>query len=194
MTRVARVGGVSAGWGKAMSAVHVASVLRGDLAFVESLNVEATCHTVGPVIYAPYEAGDDPRERDGGVTPDDAHGTLHHGHSDRAAALAGCSGASPIEGALQDTNCREDDQFVHLEDDGASLFLDGAGEDGEGLQVPVLACYLSELDVPDSVIRRMEGTRALDGMQEATWDEFTARWSYHPDSGMDIIVEEAADG
>jgi hypothetical protein len=35
----------------------------------------------------------------------------------------------------------------------------------------------------------MEQTRALDGRQQDTWGGYTASWSYHPDSGMELIVQ-----
>ena len=49
---------------------------------------------------------------------------------------------------------------------------------------------LVALDTPDSVVNRMSNTRALDGMQEATWGDFEATWTYHPDDGLDLIIEQ----
>jgi hypothetical protein len=37
---------------------------------------------------------------------------------------------------------------------------------------------------------QMKKTRALDGTQSASWDAIEATWSYHPDNGFDIILEE----
>ena len=51
-----------------------------------------------------------------------------------------------------------------------------------------IACSLGEIGTPDHVIAQMDGTRALDGMREAEWDGFTAKWTYHPDDGLDVIL------
>jgi hypothetical protein len=76
------------------------------------------------------------------------------------------------------------------DDEGRTLMLDMAGEDaGSGdLAISDIACVLSELDTPDSVVAEMDGTRALDGRQSDDWDGLEASWSYHPDDGLDIIL------
>ncbi|WP_269142641.1 hypothetical protein [Georgenia yuyongxinii] len=35
----------------------------------------------------------------------------------------------------------------------------------------------------------MTSTRALDGRQTAEWDGVVATWSFHPDDGLDVILE-----
>ena len=53
---------------------------------------------------------------------------------------------------------------------------------------------LTQLEIPSSVVSRIDATRALDGMQNTTWsagdEEWSATWNYHPDSGMTLIVEQ----
>jgi hypothetical protein len=84
---------------------------------------------------------------------------------------------------------------VEIVDDGHTLTIDGQG--GSALLSPAQAsgdityAFLNELDAPESVWAKMSNTRALDGMQDATWDEFVATWTYHPDNGLDTIIEEA---
>jgi hypothetical protein len=51
-----------------------------------------------------------------------------------------------------------------------------------------IACVLRELEAPADVTARMDSTRALDGMQEATWGRVSASWTYHPDDGLDVIL------
>ena len=34
------------------------------------------------------------------------------------------------------------------------------------------------------------GRRALDGRQTGTWDDFEASWGYHPDDGINLVIEE----
>jgi hypothetical protein len=36
----------------------------------------------------------------------------------------------------------------------------------------------------------MEQTRALDGRQSETWEDFSASWTYHPDNGLDVLIRE----
>lgn len=76
-----------------------------------------------------------------------------------------------------------------LEDGGATLVLDGKGEkDLIGLSVTQIACALTAVKTPQSVISNMGETRALDGTQTATWDGITATWRYHPDDGLNIVL------
>jgi hypothetical protein len=65
-----------------------------------------------------------------------------------------------------------------------------AGEDiGTGTAtVDDVVCVLDELEAPKSVLAQMSSTRALDGMQSATWSEYEVTWNYHPADGLDLIV------
>lgn len=76
-----------------------------------------------------------------------------------------------------------------LDSDGRGLFLDGAGDESAGLAISDLTCAILSLEVPDSVISRMDSTTSLMGQQEATFDGITTRWSYHPSNGLDISFE-----
>jgi hypothetical protein len=79
-----------------------------------------------------------------------------------------------------------------ISDDGRSLTITGKGEaERTGASLRKITCVLAELDVPDAVVSRMDRTRALDGAQEAEWDGLRAWWTYHPDEGLEIIVETA---
>ena len=81
--------------------------------------------------------------------------------------------------------------YIDLGDQGNSVSMDSKGEeDSGGAGIDVIVCVLAGLDMPDSVASRMDQTRALDGMQDADWDGLHASWSYHPDSGVQIIVED----
>lgn len=48
---------------------------------------------------------------------------------------------------------------------------------------------LAELDFRAAVINRIGNTRALDGTQTADAPHVVATWTYHPDSGLDIVFE-----
>lgn len=60
-----------------------------------------------------------------------------------------------------------------------------------GLSLREIACVLEAVKVPDGIASQMDGTRALDGMQEATWGKISVTWTYHPDSGFRIILTES---
>lgn len=82
--------------------------------------------------------------------------------------------------------------FVYTADAGKTLIIDHKGEDdADGASVDQLVCVMALLGVPDAVLTRMDSTRAMDGVQHADWDGYTATWSYHPDTGLDVIIEEA---
>ncbi|MGP9837189.1 hypothetical protein [Arthrobacter sp. 179] len=83
----------------------------------------------------------------------------------------------------------EDSLGVDVMDEGASLQLSTTGEESSGASYIEVICVLQKLDVPESVVARFGTTRALDGQQTADWDGFTASWGYHPDTGLDIVVE-----
>jgi len=76
-------------------------------------------------------------------------------------------------------------------DAGRSLVLDMQGDDwGSGdLTVDEVMCVLEHLDVPDVTLDRMGATRSLDGRQEDDWNGIEASWTYHPDNGLDVILE-----
>ncbi len=80
-----------------------------------------------------------------------------------------------------------------VRDSGRSITLDtGRNSYSSGHSINDVACVLGSLRVPDSVVSRIENTRALDGMQTATWDGYTANWNYHPDSGLFLVIEDSA--
>ncbi|MFB9797380.1 hypothetical protein ACFFON_10600 [Arthrobacter citreus] len=80
---------------------------------------------------------------------------------------------------------------IDLGDNGQSISMSSEGEDSAGAEYADISCVLAELEVPDSVETRIGTTRALDGRQSADWDKFTASWGYHPDSGLNIVIEIA---
>ena len=45
------------------------------------------------------------------------------------------------------------------------------------------------LGLPSSLLEKMSNTRALDGVQSQNCGTYTATWSYHPDSGLNVIYE-----
>lgn len=86
------------------------------------------------------------------------------------------------------TECRTGD----LGDGDHTLVIDSSGEEpaSGSASLTGLTCVLDELETPQSVISKMNRTRALDGMQSATWGDFEASWTYHPDDGLDLIITQ----
>lgn len=78
--------------------------------------------------------------------------------------------------------------FVRAGDGGSSLILDMEGDEENGLRIDDFACMLLELEASDVVVEQMSSTRALDGRQAGEWNGIDATWSYHPDSGLDVIL------
>ncbi|QYM76918.1 hypothetical protein [Leucobacter luti] len=76
-------------------------------------------------------------------------------------------------------------------DDGNSIEFSGAtlsyGASGEEV-----FCFLKELEAPESLETKIGQTRSLDGTREATWGDFAAQWTYHPDSGLNLLIERNA--
>lgn len=106
------------------------------------------------------------------------------------AALGACGGDSSTPIQEVGKTCKA---TANVDDDGRSISFDTKGEDDtSGDDVKVVACALVGLHVPDSIIQRLNHTRALDGTQSADWDKgkYKATWSYHPDSGMFIVMED----
>ena len=72
--------------------------------------------------------------------------------------------------------------------DGSSLVMNTFGNNQPGMSVVTLSCVLRELDAPESLMQRMETTRAIDGTREETWGSFRATWTYHPDQGLYVVI------
>lgn len=87
-------------------------------------------------------------------------------------------------------HCAETATSIRTGDDGRTLIGNGVGVGSGRGDVTSLGCIFRRLEVPDAVVARFDSTRALDGRQEASWDGYTASWSYHPDNGIDIVIEE----
>ncbi|MDO5753313.1 hypothetical protein [Arthrobacter sp.] len=106
------------------------------------------------------------------------------------AAGGALAGASAIQDAVE-TCAAVDTTGVDVMDKGKSLNLRTAGKKSEGAKMLTVVCVLKEVDAPESLLTRFGSTRALDGTQTGEWAGFTASWTYHPDNGLNIILETA---
>ncbi len=71
-----------------------------------------------------------------------------------------------------------------LQDEGHSVSFDTA----EDNNVKGVACVFRRLDTPDRIVDGMDATTAMMGRQKATQGDLTYEWSYHPDSGLQLVV------
>lgn len=90
--------------------------------------------------------------------------------------------ATPLESAVESCGLGDKSHVASLRDGGRTLLLDNKGEeDVLGLDVFDIACVLDELHAPSSVIAKMDSTRALDGMQSASWGNIEANLVLPPE-------------
>ena len=103
------------------------------------------------------------------------------------------SGVIPnlLKGDQRLVEARHDCIVGVLGDDGRSLTVDTNGEkrlsgfyDFEDLD-----CALRVLKVPDATRQKMLETTSMQGRQTDSWDGIEASWTYHPDNGLDVILE-----
>lgn len=110
--------------------------------------------------------------------------------SDRAAADERASATEKASQLLKSAKAACDAD-VEVEGDGSSMFIDGSGKDlfSGSASFSDIDCILDALGTPESVKNKMYGTRALDGRLDGSWGQYEASWTYHPDDGLDIIIE-----
>ena len=78
---------------------------------------------------------------------------------------------------------------VSAASDGKSITMHTAGaKTSGGKGVKDVACVLVGLGAPQHIYSLIDATRALDGMQSESWGDYVARWTYHPDNGLTIVI------
>ena len=78
-------------------------------------------------------------------------------------------------------------------DKGKTLTLTTAGKSGKSASytdIEDVACVLAKLEVPSYVVSHIDSTRALDGQQTDEWDGISARWTYHPEDGLHLVLRD----
>lgn len=110
--------------------------------------------------------------------------------NDKAAAQAEASKPRPLKEAAGGCGI-VGETGADLGDGDHSLSLDGKGEkDYSGLSMQNIDCVLNNIHVPDFIRAEMGKTRALDGTQRESWDNFSVSWTYHPDDGLNVGLVE----
>lgn len=112
--------------------------------------------------------------------------------SAEAAAVAEVQAiAAAIPAAVEKCSATSD-KHVRVMDGGRSVSMGTTGKKSTGTSMTTVVCVLGEVGAPDSLYSKIDSTRALDGTKTAEWSGFSASWTYHPDNGLNIIVETAA--
>ena len=79
-----------------------------------------------------------------------------------------------------------------LTDEGQTLLVDTNPDNtAYGDALGGLICVLNYLQTPQSVVAKIECTNALMGV-EASHDGLAYSWTYHPDTGAELIVTAGA--
>lgn len=78
---------------------------------------------------------------------------------------------------------------VSAASDGQSIAMRTAGaKTSGGESAKDVTCVLVGLGAPQHIYSLIDATRALDGMQSESWGDYVARWTYHPDNGLTIVI------
>lgn len=78
-----------------------------------------------------------------------------------------------------------------IADNGTTLSITTDGDESSSpYNYGDVTCIASYTEMPTSVRRQIETTRALDGMQRAKWGHYSAFWNYHPDSGLNLTISD----
>ncbi len=79
-----------------------------------------------------------------------------------------------------------------INDAGKTLDLHTRLRDSSDYNTPVegVFCILKALGGGTAVEQHVKTTRALDGQQTEEWSGIRARWTYHPDDGLQMTVQD----
>ena len=81
------------------------------------------------------------------------------------------------------------DSYVEYSPDDDSIIVSSVQPEDEAVEGTAWYQALCVMSImPDHVISKISSTRALDGMQEATFGEMAVFWNYHPDDGLNLTV------
>ena len=106
------------------------------------------------------------------------------------AGIAGGLTQKKIDQAVE--ACAIDSEGFTVMNDGSAISLNTKGKDYTDTgtsNIFAYYCMLNEVGVPETTQEKMNRTRAMDGTQSDTWDALKASWSYHPDSGVNVVIE-----
>jgi hypothetical protein len=102
--------------------------------------------------------------------------------------LSGCAGSFDTFQKAYDTCLTP--TGITVSDGGKTLIINGQGEDSYGATIYDTACVLSAVGTPTYILSNMETTNSLMGRQSDTFDGIDVSWSYHPDNGLDVVLNK----
>lgn len=94
--------------------------------------------------------------------------------------------------ATEAGRCIIQDKHFDILDEGDAIRFERATKYGGATGKDVF-CFLKKIGAPETALVKIEQTRALDGTRTDSWDGFEATWTYHPDSGLSLLVERTSD-
>ena len=115
---------------------------------------------------------------------------LLRGDKQAATPVTPAASATPDQGAVfaqVRDGCNTAAGF-DIEDAGRSLILTVGRE---SMNADTMTCVFDRLGMPTAVREHVSTTRALDGQQTDQWPGYTARWTYHPDDGLQMTIRAA---
>ena len=87
--------------------------------------------------------------------------------------------------------------FAEVADDGSYLEIDTnpfdlnlPSEDTQFDAIYAIEKVNSALGFPDSVMKEMNNTSALDGVRTESSGSITVSWTFHPDHGLEVIYKK----
>ena len=96
--------------------------------------------------------------------------------------------AGPDLSALYNEYCSS--SFTSVADDGSYLSIDTNPSDKDDYfdyeAYAAIVAVNEALELPESVLNRMNQTRSMDGIQSYSTDELEITWTYHPNKGMEV--------
>lgn len=80
---------------------------------------------------------------------------------------------------------------VSVSDEGTTISVDTMGEeDYSGATYGDLVCIIGAVGTPSYINDGIMSVRAMDGRQTQEFDGIVVSYSYHPNSGMDIVFHK----
>ena len=107
------------------------------------------------------------------------------------AAEAAAASQVRLEAAYDSCYRRDSGGTLTLADGGESIVVDTGSKYGS---TAAMDCVLAELGTKQSIIAQMGRTTAMMGVQDAEDDGLAYSWSYHPDNGVNMVIEYAEVG
>ena len=86
----------------------------------------------------------------------------------------------------------QEQSAINFGDQDKTLIMDGDDAGVSGVGPTSMFCILGAVGLPDATRSQISNTRALDGMQSASWSGYEATWTYHPDNGLDLTLQRKA--